>query len=356
MFNAQLALLIGLAVSSAGNEDLGMIRGVVVNATQRGMPSAQTEVVLRVQIHGQFVPVAKTVTDEQGKFQFVDLPASRGYLYLPGANRGDVHYPGARIRVTSMQPTASVKLEVCDTVTNPSPLVIMGQDIAIKPDAGALRVTESLLIRNPTATTYVGQPVSAGAEPVTLTLAIPPDFDRATFHEEFYGRNFSVRGDKVVTGIPWTPGLRELKFTYTLRSDQRQRVWQRPLDLPCEHLRLRIQHDKPDEVTCNLDRSTQAASGEIVFESRGRMLPAGHVIRVELARLPISWMVYARWAALALLVALVALAGAVVRRKNRHAATMHAAPSSQVSQGNGASKPRARSEPATRRQRRRRAA
>ncbi|MBC8870270.1 MAG: carboxypeptidase regulatory-like domain-containing protein, partial [Planctomycetes bacterium] len=238
MIGAHYALVIGLAISGQTHSDAGAISGIVVNASQGGVPAAHAEVVLRVQVDGQFVPAAETVADAQGRFHFPDLPADAGFVYLPGANRDDVHYPGKRLRLTAARPEVDVKLKVCDSIAHPCPLVIKRQDILIRPEPGALHVTESLLVSNPTRTTYVGQAKKEAAEPVTLQLSIPSDFDRTTFHKEFFGRRFSIAGGKLVTGVPWTPGEQELKFTYTLRNEEKYRLWQRPLDLPCDNVRL----------------------------------------------------------------------------------------------------------------------
>ena len=44
----------------------------------------------------------------------------------------------------------------------------------------------------------------------------PADFQKVTFHEEFFGRAFAMRDGKLVTSIPWEPGQRVLAFTYFL--------------------------------------------------------------------------------------------------------------------------------------------
>ena len=87
-------------------------------------------------------------------------------------------------------------------------------------------VTESMSIDNPSSLCYVGKSPVSGAEPVTLQLAIPADFERTTFHKEFFGRQFSIVDGKLVTGVPWPPGRRELAFTYVLACDEGGYVWQ----------------------------------------------------------------------------------------------------------------------------------
>ena len=65
----------------------------------------------------------------------------------------------------------------------------------------------------------------------------------------------------------------------------------------------------------NLPQAKGAGPVEVVFQSRDSFLPAGHVLRVELGRLPLAWMAYARWAAILLLAALIAGVGAAMLRR-----------------------------------------
>ncbi len=107
------------------------------------------------------------------------------------------------------------------------------------------------------------------------------------------------------------PGQRQLTFTYVLPNENHDRVWQRPLDLPCDNLRVEVQTDDPDEISCNLARAASQATGQVIFQSTGQALPAGHVVRVELRRLPISLATYGRWLALIVLILLIAVTSLV---------------------------------------------
>jgi hypothetical protein len=215
------------------------------------------------------------------------------------------------------RPTAQVVLKVRETIGEPDPLVLRDYDLVVRPEPGALRVTETMVIDNPEPATYVGRRPPGGAEPVTLQLGIPPDFERVTFDKEFYGRGFSLINEKLVTAIPWTPGQRELRFTYVLRNDGRQRHWTRPLDLPCRHVRLTVRTEAPEEVSCNLAASSRREDAGVVFESQTRELPAGFTIRLELSRLPVPVMAYARWVVLAALALVIVGTWLVMSRQRR---------------------------------------
>ena len=240
-----VALVLSLLVAGQTGADHGLIRGVVREASPAGAALGNIEVILRVEVDGQFVPAAQTISDADGSFQFTGLPVDAQYVYLPGANLGGIHYPGARVRLTEAQPRADVLLAATPPLTGPNPLVILQQEIDLQTAPGVLRVRERLIIDNPTRSTYVGRAEGGQEQPVTLQLNIPADFQRVTFDHEFFGRRFSVVDGKLVTGIPWTPGRRELAFTYTLRNQDTCRVWLRPLDLPCQQLSLRVDHHTP---------------------------------------------------------------------------------------------------------------
>ena len=290
----------------------GAIEGVVVVAPEGQTPLAGAEVVLRVTIDGRLVPLAETITDEQGRFCFEPLPVDAGYIYSPGANRDGVHYPGRPIRLATDQPRASIRLAVRDSIGYPSPLVALEHEIIISPGPGSLSVTETILVDNPTPKCYVGRSPSEDAEPVTMRLSIPSNFERTTFHKEFFGRRFSLAGEKLVTAIPWQPGQRELKFTYVLPNTQECVSWERPLDLPTSQLRVRVEAPKSEDVYCSLQSNPVQQDGETIFQSDGKTLPQGHVLRVRIGHMPIPFMVYGRWAGLLALTGLVVVASSAV--------------------------------------------
>jgi hypothetical protein len=287
-----------------------------VNTTQGEAPVNGAEVVLRVEFDGQLVVAAETTSDEDGRFLFDNLPASEEYVYLPGANRAGVHYPGPRLRLNRQHRNRNVTLKVRNAITQPNPLVIQQHEIVIRPEQGALRVTESMLIENPGTSTYIGQPSKQNGRAATLALSIPTDFVRTTFHKEFFGRRPTLIDGKLVTDVPWTPGTRRLKFTYLLPNAKRYRVWERPLDLPTTNLRLTVVHDTPDEIACNLERASTERTGEMVFASK-TSLSRGDIIRLELGRLPVPLMAYAHWMALMAVIGLIGGTSFVLRRRNQ---------------------------------------
>jgi hypothetical protein len=297
--------------------DSGIIRGAVVNGSRSQLPVEGAQVALRARIQGQFTVVEETTTDSRGRFLFEELPVDPDIQYIPGANQGQVHYPGPRLRLTTENTTANVKIVVYDSAPDPNPLVIRQHNILVQPNTGATEVTESMIIDNPSKFCYVGQSAAGSDRVVTLRLSIPSDFERVTCEKEFFGRHFLLIDGRLLTGIPWPPGKRVLEFTYVLPNEKRPAVWRRSLDLPCSHLQLTVNTNKPGDIRCNLEAQRTTSDGAVTFSTTGTLLPTGREIRVQLGSSPIPMMVYGRWTALAVLGALVCGASVYMIRPKR---------------------------------------
>jgi hypothetical protein len=309
---AAIGLFCAAAPTSGGG---GSITGIVVNATDYQAPLPGVTVILRIDDQGPLIPVAEVKTDLSGRFRFDNLSALDGATYLPGANYKSVHYPGVRVRTLGQQPVPDQTIRVYEPIADPSPLLAGRHEIFVRAEAGVLAVTETIIVLNRTLRSYVGQATPDAEIVTTLRLSIPPEFEKVTFEKEFFGRQFHLKAGRLETQVPWTPGQRELKFTYRLPFQGRHWLFRRPLDLPCEHVRISVARDQIGEVVCNLPKASELNSDTIVFEASTKLLPAGHVVEVELRELPIPWNAFGRWGALATLLALVTGTTCLMRRR-----------------------------------------
>jgi hypothetical protein len=306
MENSMLQLLLScLIVFVSGQppaEYTGTIQGIVVNGSRGGVPIANAEVHLRANVDGVFEPVGTANTDSSGRFSLQGLHLDSSIIYLPGANHQGVHFPGQRLRIDPANKLANVTIVVYDAVRSSSPLIATRHNINVEKGEGLLKITESILISNPSLTTYVGESQSDAA-PVTLRLSIPPNFDRVTFDSEFYGRRFRITDHQLVTDMPWPPGDRELKFTYRVPIEQSGGNFRRSLDLPSKNLCLQVQSQE-EKLSCNLSGPALVDS-HMVFTGHDEQFPTGYTIDLQIGNLPIPWMLVGRWAALVTVASLV---------------------------------------------------
>jgi hypothetical protein len=299
------------------------VEGLVVNGSREMARVPGAVVVLRAEHQGAMTPVAQTTADAGGRYRFEQLSLPDGVVCLPGANHQGIHYPGRRVTIGSRTAATDQNVVVYETVADPSPLVAVRHEIEVRPETGVLEVTETIRVANRSLQSYVGRN-SEGTEPsATLRLSIPPQFDKVTFANEFFGRQFQLNDERLETQIPWTPGQRELKFTYRLPVEQQHWVFHRPLDLPTEQIRVRVVGPSTD-VTCNLAGSQARPEDAIVFESQDSLLPAGHTIEVQFGSLPVPWTAVAKWWALGGLAVLISATSAFMLRRRR--ATVSAPP------------------------------
>lgn len=317
MTTSLLWLMLCLAQAD-GSEFTGTITGTAVNGSRGHAPLADAPVILRANIEGGFAPIAETQTDSRGQFTFAELPLVDGVIYLPGVNHEDVHYPGPRLQLTPGRPQALVRIVAHDAVESPNPLVCRRAEFGVRPGQGYIEVTEALLIANPSITTYIGEPVD-DRPAVTLRLALPAGFDKVTFDKEALGRNFLLHNSELLSTLPWTPGEREVRFRYRLPVARSSALFERSLDLPTEHVLVRVWDKAADQVACSLTQSPGRQDGSVTFEHTGPPLPAGERIELRLGALPLTAETYARWGALLLLGGLIAGAIIVARRRQRTA-------------------------------------
>jgi hypothetical protein len=303
-----LSLTIGITAGDSRPEPTGAIHGVVVNGTNGKQPLAGIEIVLRAGTDGEFVAVGETKTDRYGKFVFEQVPLEPTLVYLPGANHGGVHYPGQRVRLDAIARTAQMTIVVFDAVSSPCPLVARQHDIDVTVEEQVLKITESLLISNPSRATYVGQSMGHGP-PVTFWLSIPKNFDRVTFDKEFFGRRFVVVDHRPVTDMPWLPGEQEMRYTYRVPLVETAGQFRRLVDIPTSVVRVRVHGADQGLVSCNLPQSSDSPDGQLAFAAAGEPLARDFTIELQIASLPFPWGRYAPWGAV---VVLAVLAGATV--------------------------------------------
>ncbi len=258
-----------------------------MNGTHGNQLLEGVEVVLRAGADGDLVPVAETTTDRYGKFVFEQVPLEPTLVYLPGANRDGVHYPGQRVRLDPSDRIAQVTIVVFDAVSTPCPLVAKRHDIDVTVDQQVLKITESLLISNPSRATYVGQSMGNGP-PVTFWLSIPKNFDRVTFDKEFFGRRFFVVDHRPITEMPWLPGEQELRFTYRVPLVESAGQFRRALDVPSSNVRVQVHAAGRRPVSCNLppldapDRPTGVCCGGRAARTRFHDRAANRLVAVSL--------------------------------------------------------------------------
>jgi hypothetical protein len=300
----------------ASSEPAGTIEGIVVNGSRNDEPIGDADVLLRAGRDNHLEPIGLTKADPAGQFVF-RVPLDSHLAFVAGADRDGIHYPANRFQLNDRHSIHRVTIRVFDAVDSPSPLRASRHEIDVNADQNVMTVRETLVIKNDSLNTYVGERVG-GETPVTLRLRVPPNFDRVTFAKEFYGRRFRIVDHQLLTDIPWPPGERELSFTYRLPVDASGEQFRRALDVPCDQVIVRILGSSSKHVTCNLACAERSADGA-VFAAKNKQLAPDFVIEAQIAAPSFPWMQCLRWGSLVLLFTLVLVTALTRKRRLRRA-------------------------------------
>lgn len=142
------------------------IRGQVLRAAT-GDPVPKVSVVLYALDRSSGSPgLRQTTTDEEGRFAFEGLSDDGGLTYLVGARYRGVPYGGGRVRFEGGGRDERVEIRVAEVTRDPAPVALQEARLRVEWTGDALRVLETLRLRNEAAETfYVPEPAREDATP-----------------------------------------------------------------------------------------------------------------------------------------------------------------------------------------------
>ncbi len=204
----------------------GTISGQVVNATAE-RPVAQQAVKLQ-ELAGEN-PLTKTMTtDDQGRFEFTELPTNGEQPYALFVTYKDVDYATEAVNLNEDESSAVVNVVVFETTTDSSKLVVDSHHIIVDgdPEGGLLRVQEILIIRNASAHTLV----PSGEEAVRFQLPMAATDVRVS--ARIPREDIQVQQNLIWVQTPVSPHGFDLAVQYLLAPDANPRQLARLTDYP----------------------------------------------------------------------------------------------------------------------------
>lgn len=209
---------------------MGTIKGRVVNAsTKEGQPGARVTLLGgRTDESGGVTETMRrtTVTDEDGRFSFAELPTGEDRPYILDGHYAGGLFAGGVITLpsaTSKPPVIDTSIRVWPTTTEPDVIVIESDALfLIKGDDGAIDVLESVEVVNVAHEAYIGRGGSMGAAQgprPSLGLAVPPGALRGGIQIKDADIDApqliqTGTGPAITSAIP--PGSTRISFVYSV--------------------------------------------------------------------------------------------------------------------------------------------
>jgi 5-hydroxyisourate hydrolase-like protein (transthyretin family) len=226
-----LCLLAAPAVVLAADE--GIIEGQVMNGTE-GAPEdsvAGLEVALYRWVGESKELVTTTISDEDGRFRFEDLPTGEDIVY-----RFELEYQGIVYGAESAFPAGDTILHLVATIheitSSDESIVVDRHHMILDFDSDVVVFREFYIFNN------VGDRIYAGEDGITLRFSLPSNATDIAFDDAETGSDFVVtqEGLAFIGLVP--PGEKQILYSYSVPYDGGQLVLRREILYPTSNLDL----------------------------------------------------------------------------------------------------------------------
>ena len=208
-----MALAAGAAVAQHSHpEGEGTIRGRIV---REAGPAAGLPVVLYAISQAGEPGVARSVSDDRGRFVFADVSNDPNMVYLVGARAHEIPF-GTKARFAAGQEELEVEVRIAAIDTDTSLARRGVSTLRIDRSCEKLRVSEAHELHNPTQRViYLLEAERAGQEPL-FSAEIPALASDFATPPGTLPESFERAGEEVRFWGPLHPGSHALEFSYAL--------------------------------------------------------------------------------------------------------------------------------------------
>ncbi|MFQ5885967.1 MAG: carboxypeptidase-like regulatory domain-containing protein [Anaerolineae bacterium] len=254
----------------------GVLEGQVVNGTQGGPRDsvAGLTVTLYLLQEGKETSLT-TVTDEEGRFHFLDLTFEEGTTYwLLVEYEGITYGSGAE---TLDEVSDPILLTVYETTRSDETIKVALDHLVVSFEPGALAVEEYYLFTNTGDRVYIGR-----EDGTTLRFPLLPGADKIEFASQRVQANVLPWEEGVASTLPVAPGESEVSLTYSLPLEGPDYSFVRGLAYSTESFILLIE-DIGAEVQSDQLTREGSAQGHILLAGEALV---GEEVRVEITNIP----------------------------------------------------------------------
>jgi hypothetical protein len=207
-----LLLFLIVPAPSFAQKGKGVIEGKVINRTTEKTVSG-LKVSLDILQRGQKVETKEAISDGKGNFKFEELPLGEEYDFIIYTQFEGASYD-SRAKLTSKTPRTKLTLEVYNSSTDPSKVVITEYYIQVE-TSRTVKVTEFLNITNEGKTSYAVDNTNK-EKPLGLVLTLPEGFQNLEMIEGLMQCCSRVEGNRILSQMSIPPGTNRIVFSYEL--------------------------------------------------------------------------------------------------------------------------------------------
>lgn len=217
----------------------GVIRGVVTNNTQGGVPVAGLLVTLLPFLGPDELPPLVANADESGAFAFADLPTDPDYTYLLTTNYAGVEFASVAIGL-HQAPQQEVRLPVYEASTTPGQIRLALAQWFVDYEPGALLVGELYRVEHGGDRAFLGADEVAPGKRAVLRFPLPVGHRSLAVEGGAIGDRFVLTDDAVVDTRPLPPGVTQYLLRYRLPYQGNRAELAHPLAYPADQVSVLV--------------------------------------------------------------------------------------------------------------------
>lgn len=264
----------------------GHIIGQLENGTPAGGSVAGLTVTLRSFQHFDEMRPQTTQADEEGRFEFNQLPTAATDFYLVTTEYQGVTFTSDLITFDPDSTQREVTLTVWEKSTTPGDISVSQAQWLIEPREGLLLVGELYQVKHESDAVYVGDEEVAAGRRAVLRFELPPGVTSISIDGGEIGGRFILNGNTVIDTEPLLPGETQILMRYLLPYRGTRAELAHALNYPVAALSVLVPEGSKVGVE-GLQEAGMRTIGDQQWQNfEGSNLPAGRVIRLKLRGLP----------------------------------------------------------------------
>ena len=237
-------ILVALPFSSVKAQTDGFIEGQLLNGTETGGSTGQQQVILTVFQNGIESSTVKTITDEDGLFEFDNLDVASQYSYQVKTIFQSAEYYSDTVGFNEDSSNITLVLPVYDSTESDTDISIMSSHVIIYAEDGYFYITEYYLFLNDSDRTYIGSLYSdAVLMRETLRLSLPKDAENLQIEGELIDSYKQLVSGSFIDTLPIQPGTKEVSFSYTTEYVEGEYTYIQDVFYPIGNMELLISGD-----------------------------------------------------------------------------------------------------------------
>jgi len=258
----------------------GKIVGRVINRTRGEMVVSGQEIFLEKYENQTLKEKIKTLTNEQGYFEFANLYTLPQYSYTLNLNFQGATYAGHPFAFSENETVKMMNMGVFETTKSDEKIKINAKHIILDIEENVFKINEIVVLENADNKTFLGP----------LKFSLPQGFSELKYEKGLMSCCINEKEDGFLETMPFYPGFKEVTYSYQVKFTSSKHLFSTVADYPITgNLDFFIRDTGIKLETKQMVPVQPLQMGEKkYFRLSTKGIPAKQMITIKIAGLPVG--------------------------------------------------------------------